>query len=108
MGPPELGAPENLTFRWNQVYHHHGFYHSFFLGPTVINIYIYATPEATPKRPMARPPTPKSPRRPRTRQVHELPCEASRSAKMGEGRSDRNLYAHGPLPPAHSFSKVLQ
>eukprot|EP00802_Teleaulax_amphioxeia_P017692 Tamp_17857.p1 GENE.Tamp_17857~~Tamp_17857.p1 ORF type:complete len:420 (-),score=-26.65 Tamp_17857:3-1262(-) len=27
--------------------------------------------------------------------VHDLPCEASRSAKMGEGRSDRNLYAHG-------------
>ena len=25
--------------------------------------------------------------------VHDLPCEASRSAKMGEGRSDRNLYA---------------
>ena len=37
---------------------------------------------------------PSPPRRPRP-SVHDLPCEASRSAKMGEGRSDRNLYAHG-------------
>ena len=35
---------------------------------------------------------PSPPRRPQT-PVHDLPCEASRSAKMGEGRSDRNLYA---------------
>ena len=35
------------------------------------------------------------PRDGRRPSVHDLPCEASRSAKMGEGRSDRNLYAHG-------------
>ena len=34
------------------------------------------------------------PRDGRRPSVHDLPCEASRSAKMGEGRSDRNLYAH--------------
>ena len=57
----------------DEGHHHHGFYYN-------------ATPEATPTRPMARPPTPKSPdgRRP---SFHDLPCEASRSAKMGEGRS---------------------
>ena len=33
------------------------------------------------------------PRDGRRPSVHDLPCEASRSAKMGEGRSDRNLYA---------------
>ena len=44
---------------------------------------------------MARPPTPKSPATAADpRSVHDLPCEASRSAKMGEGRSDRNLYDH--------------
>ena len=35
------------------------------------------------------------PRDGRRPSVHDLPCEASRSAKMGEGRSDRNLYAQG-------------
>ena len=35
---------------------------------------------------------PRDGRRPRGR---VLPCEASRSAKMGVGRSDRNLYAQG-------------
>ena len=35
-----------------------------------------------------------APRDGRRPTVHDLPCEASRSAKMGEGRSDRNLYAH--------------
>ena len=33
------------------------------------------------------------PRDGRRPSVHDIPCEASRSAKMGEGRSDRNLYA---------------
>ena len=52
-------------------------------------------PQATPRprRPMARPrPYSQVPRDGRRPSVHDLPCEASRSA-MGEGRSDRNLYA---------------
>jgi hypothetical protein len=43
---------------------------------------------------------PSPPRRPQT-PVHDLPCEASRSAKMGEGRSDRNRSARAArgVPP---------